>query len=200
MAEAKRLTGLHEPERELRRPVEALIEEAVARRDRGCAQLPDRLGAEPKLAAAGCEHAIRLGDRACGADAASGWSFQVPRDHPIRIEIELRSGVGDQRSVEDRASAHRRQHDREGHPEQPFQQAGRLEPRQAGIGDRLWHADVEIEAEGLRDLLIEDLAQAAMRRIDAAYQLALVEAEADRVVGLPLARLPSRPLSGHDLR
>ena len=38
-----------------------------------------------------------------------------------------------------------------------------------------------------------------MRRIDAPHQLALVEAEADRVVGLSLARLPRRPLPGHDL-
>jgi hypothetical protein len=36
-------------------------------------------------------------------------------------------------------------------------------------------------------------------RVDAVQELALVEAEADRVVGLPLPRRPGGPLPGHDL-
>jgi len=47
---------------------------------------------------------------------------------------------------------------------------------------------------------MEELSQAAMLRIDTAEQLAFVEAEAERVIGLPCARFPLGPLPSEDDR
>jgi hypothetical protein len=56
-------------------------------------------------------------------------------------------------------------------------------------------------AIGLRgDLVLEELPEAAVLRIDPAQQFAFVKAEADRVVRLPRTRLPGRALAGHDSR
>ncbi len=51
----------------------------------------------------------------------------------------------------------------------------------------------------VRDLPFEDLPQRATLRIDSSDDLALVEPEGDRVIGLPFTRRPRGSLSGHDL-
>jgi hypothetical protein len=103
MAEANALAGLHEPERELRRRAHALVVEAVAGRDRRCGKCLDRLRVQQELAAAAGEHAVGFGDAASGADAAPGRSLQVAHDRVIGIEVERRTRIRDQRSVEHRA-------------------------------------------------------------------------------------------------
>ena len=69
------------------------------------------------------------------------------------------------------------------------------------VRDRLRQTDVDIQPERRRDLVLKELSQAAMLRIDAAQQLAFVEPEAEGVIRLPRAWLPRRLLaSEHDAR
>ena len=87
-----------------------------------------------------------------------------------------------------------------GMPVSRFHKLGGSSGARRCVGDRLGQADVEVEAERRGDLFGEVAAEAAMRGIDPAHEFALVEAEADRVVGLPLAGLPGRALPRHDSR
>jgi len=71
--------------------------------------------------------------------------------------------------------------------------------RQPRIRDVFGQPDIHVQPERRGDLVLEELSQAAMARIDAAQQFALVEAESDGVVGLARARLPRGFLTGqHD--
>ena len=73
-----------------------------------------------------------------------------------------------------------------------------LERREPRVRDRHGQADVELQSEWPGELVGEEPADAAVPLVDPSQQLALVEAEADRVVGVALAGRPRRPLAGHD--
>src|SRR5262249_3461058 len=64
VTEAEGFTGLHEAERELHGPTEGLVEEAMARRARGCHERLDGRRAEAELVPAGGEFAVHRCDRA----------------------------------------------------------------------------------------------------------------------------------------
>src|SRR4029434_6900881 len=72
--------------------------------------------------------------------------------------------------------------------------------RQPRVRDRVGQTDVEIQSEWCSDFVLKELPEAAVLRIDSAQQLAFVEAESERVIGLPRARLPSRFLASEDDR
>jgi hypothetical protein len=88
-------------------------------------------------------------------------------------------------------SVHRCEGDRQWQRGQSLPRAGRFEWCEALVGDRLWRSDVEVEAERLSDLFVEEGAEAAMLRVDPTDEFALVEAETDCVVCLPLERDPT---------
>ena len=67
---------------------------------------------------------------------------------------------------------------------------GRAIVARRDIRDRFRQPDVDVQTKRRRDLVLEELSQAAMLRIDAPQQLALVEAERDGVIGLPRTGLP----------
>src|SRR5688572_6357409 len=54
--------------------------------------------------------------------------------------------------------------------------------RQPGVRDPLGQTDVEIQVERRGDFILKELSQTAMLRIDSPNQLALVEAESERVI------------------
>ncbi|OXR39644.1 hypothetical protein B7C42_08287 [Nocardia cerradoensis] len=64
----------------------------------------------------------------------------------------------------------------------------------------LRQSDEEVQLERAGEVLGEDAAQAAVARIDAAEQFALVQPGGDRVITLPGARAPQWLLVGQDLR
>ena len=88
---------------------------------------------------------------------------------------------------------------RSGKPCSMLDPRGPRHRRQPRVRDVLGQPDIDVEPERRGDLILEELSQAAMVRIDAAQQLALVEPEGDAVIGLPRARFPRGLLTGqHD--
>ena len=79
------------------------------------------------------------------------------------------------------------------------ERAGRRQCRQASVRDLLRQADVDVLSERRGDLVLKELSEAAMPRVDTAQQLAFVEPEGDRVIGLTRSGLPRGLLTGeHD--
>ena len=72
--------------------------------------------------------------------------------------------------------------------------------RQTRIGNLGGQSDVELERQRARDLVLEEPTQAAPLGIDAADQLALVEADRYRVIAAASSRFPGRRLCGKRLR
>ena len=72
--------------------------------------------------------------------------------------------------------------------------------RGATFGIVFGQADVDVLAERCRDLVLKELSEAAMPRIDAPQQLAFVEPEREGVIGLTRAGLPRRLLTGEHHR
>ena len=68
------------------------------------------------------------------------------------------------------------------------------------FGIVLRQADVDVLAERRRDLVLEELSETAMPRIDAAHQFAFIEAQREGVIGLSRAGLPCRFLTGQHHR
>ena len=78
---------------------------------------------------------------------------------------------------------------------------------QARVRDLLRQPDVDVQPERRRDLVLEELPQAAMPRIDAAHQLAFVEPERDArdtpaafPAPTPASDAPARPPGDRDRR
>src|SRR4029078_10544072 len=88
-----------------------------------------------------------------------------------------------------RAAIHRFQHEAKPEATQHLDQAGTRNCGPARVRDGFREAALHVQPERRRDLILEDLSQTAMLRIDTAQQLALVEAASDSVISLPCSAL-----------
>src|SRR3954452_13991671 len=61
---------------------------------------------------------------------------------------------------------------------------------QSSVRNRIGQADVDVLAKRRRDLVLKELSETAMLRIEAAQQFTLVKTERDRVIALSRARFP----------
>ena len=78
--------------------------------------------------------------------------------------------------------------------------ARRRQGGEASVRDLLWQPDVDVLAERSGDLVLKELSETAMARIDAAHQLAFIEPEREGMVRLARAGLPRRLLTGEHHR
>src|SRR5579883_128102 len=83
-----------------------------------------------------------------------------------------------------RAGIHAEEGEAQPEPAEDFDQAWRRQGRQPRVGNRLRQPQENIFAEPRCDLLVEEPPQAAVLRIDAPQQLALVETQRQPVISL----------------
>src|SRR5579864_3742780 len=70
---------------------------------------------------------------------------------------------------------------------------------QARVRDVLWHTDIDVFCEWRGDLVLEEMPETAMQRVDTTQQLSFIEPEGNRVIGLTRSGLPHWFLPGeHD--
>src|SRR5206468_7177866 len=84
--------------------------------------------------------------------------------------------------------------------EQHRNRARRCERGQPGVRDPLRETDVDVKPERGSDLVLKELAQAAMLRVHAPQELAFVESEGEGMIRLPRPRLPRGFLTRQDDR
>jgi putative phosphoribosyl transferase len=200
MTELKHRSGLHEAKRKRYLALKARIVEAGRRRNRRRRKRLQRLRAQPEFPAPGGEYAVGARHRPRGADTAAGRHFKVTRVNPLFVMRQQAPRVRYERPVQVRTGVERSQCqlDRESHD--PLDQGERHKRRESRIRNRLRQADVEVQSQRRGDLVLEELPEAAVPRIDPAQQLTLVKSEADGVVRLLGSRLPGRALARHDRR
>src|SRR5262245_15453808 len=67
--------------------------------------------------------------------------------------------------------------------------------RESRVRNVLRQAEIDVEPQPRRDLIVKELTETAPKRIDSSQELAFIEAKGDRVIGLPGTRFPGRLLS-----
>jgi hypothetical protein len=151
---------------------------------------PSRFHAWSEFASSRGKDAISVRDRPCGPDGTTGRHFEVARVDALLIMEKRSARVRDECPVDVRTAIDRvqRQSQREAH--QHVDRPWRRQHGQARVRDLLRQPDVDVQPERCGDLVLKELSEAAMPRIDAAQQLPFVEPESDRVIGLPRPGLP----------
>ena len=113
------------------------------------------------------------------ADAAAGRHFEVARVHALLVVGNREARIRHERPVDVRTTIHPLQHQsKRAEPDQHLDRSGRRKCGQARVRDLLGQPDVDVLSKRCRDLVLKELSEAAMPRIDPAQQLAFVEAEA----------------------
>src|SRR5215208_2994796 len=190
--ETKRERGVH---------VQDHVAEALRRRCGGSNQGVQRLFGDAQLASSGRELPVGFRDAPYLPDAPQRGHLKRPNLRSVEVSGALYSLVLDlvERTTRERAWVHRRQH----HPRRHRVHVQQHPRRPVGLdlsyprsGHRRRKADVELDAQRLRYLFVEELARAPMPSVDAADEFAFIPAEADAVVAVPLPGLPGGLLPG----
>src|SRR5262249_2969663 len=111
------------------------------------------------------------------------------------VADEIAARITDKRPVHHGPVIHRVQREARRKASQHAQPTGRCQRCKTCIGDLMWQTDVNIQSEGSRDFVLEELPEATMAPVNATHQLALVEAECECMVGLTRPWRPGRLLT-----
>src|SRR5439155_13875135 len=108
----------------------------------------------------------------------------------VRIKIDSCARIDLKCPVDVRAPIHCFQCQAKREADQHREPPRRRNGRQTRVRDLLREPDVDVQSKGRRDLVLEELSQAPMMRIDTPQQLALVETKRERVIRLARAWFP----------
>src|SRR5262245_54281742 len=106
------------------------------------------------------------------------------------IKVHRGAGIDLECSVDVGPPIHYVQRQAERKLQQHLDPRGRRNRRQAGVRDLFRQPDVDVQRKWRGDLVLEELSQAAIARIDTTQQLAFIEPQAERVIRLPRSGLP----------
>src|SRR5438093_7993272 len=130
---------------------------------------------------AGGEDAVRVCDGPGGAYSVAGRHFKITRVDAVRIKIDSCARIDLKCPVDVRAPIHCFQCQAKREADQHREPPRRRNGRQTRVRDLLREPDVDVQSKGRRDLVLEELSQAPMMRIDTPQQLAFVETKRERV-------------------
>jgi hypothetical protein len=105
-------------------------------------------------------------NRASGADGAAGRHFEIACLYSLRVEIHSCPGINFESSIHIGTTIHRLQRQSKRKTEKHPNPLRRRDGRKPGVRDFFRQTDVDVQPERRRDLVLEELSQAAMPRID----------------------------------